>query len=356
MTEGGTGLESEIFLQGGDIGVGHGDIAGLHGHELLVGFEIVIGWKHTGTHEFFLQDLYEIEEVLGLVITYIIYFIGGNGQTVLSHLFLGGMLHDAGNAFYNIVHIGEIALAMAVIENLDGLAGHELVGKAEVGHIGTAGRAIDGEEAQAGTGDVVELGIGMGHELVALLGGGIERHGVVHLVVGAVRDLLVGAIHAAGAGINQVFHGGAAFVITVAAGFEDVEEAHQVTGNVGLGIGDAVAHTCLGCEVDHYLRTVLGKQGIDSGTVGNVALHKNKVGILRELRQAFFLDAHIVVVVHVVDAHYGHVLTLSQQFQGQIASDETGGTRHQDGLAFQRYIIVQHIISYRTFRKRNCGS
>ena len=34
----------------------------------------------------------------------------------------------------------------------------------------------------------------MGHQLVALLGGGVEAHGVVHLVVCRIRHLLVAAI------------------------------------------------------------------------------------------------------------------------------------------------------------------
>jgi len=40
------------------------------------------------------------------------------------------------------------------------------------------------------------------HQLVALLGGGVEAHGVVHIVVGAEGHFLVAAIDAAATGIH----------------------------------------------------------------------------------------------------------------------------------------------------------
>ena len=44
----------------------------------------------------------------------------------------------------------------------------------------------------------------MRHQLVALLRGGIEGYGVVHLVVYGVRHLLVAAIDRGGRGIDQM--------------------------------------------------------------------------------------------------------------------------------------------------------
>ena len=49
---------------------------------------------------------------------------------------------------HNVIHISEVALAISVIEDLDGLAFTELVGKTEVCHIGTTGRTMDGEETE----------------------------------------------------------------------------------------------------------------------------------------------------------------------------------------------------------------
>lgn len=154
---------------------------------------IVLG-QDTGTDQLFLQDGHEVKEVFGRVVADVIYLVRGDGQPVLTVLLLGGVLHDANYTFYYVVDIGEVALAVAIIENPDGFAFHQLIGEAEVSHVGTASRAINCKEAQAGRGNVVELRVGMGHQLVALLGGGIEAHGVVHLVVCRIRHLLVAAI------------------------------------------------------------------------------------------------------------------------------------------------------------------
>ena len=151
-------------------------------------------WQDSCTHQLFLKDGHEVEEVFGRVVADVIYLVRWDGQSVLAVPLLGGVLHDAHHSLHDVVNIGEVALAVAIIENLDGLAFHQLVGEAEVSHVGTAGRAIDGEEAEAGRGDVVELRIGMGHQLVALLRGGVEAHGVIHLVVCRIGHLLVAAI------------------------------------------------------------------------------------------------------------------------------------------------------------------
>ena len=190
----GIGFEAEVLFQGLRVGVGHGHVAGLHGHELLVGIEVVVLGQDTGTHQLFLEDGYEVKEVFGRVVADVIYLVRGNGQSVLAVLLLGGVLHDAHHSLHDVVDIGEIALAVAIIEDLDGLAFNKFVGKAKVSHVGTAGRTIDGEETQACRWDVVELRVGMGHQLVALLGGGVEAYGVVHLVVCRIRHFLVAAI------------------------------------------------------------------------------------------------------------------------------------------------------------------
>ena len=194
FSQAGIGLEAEVLFEGRRVGVGHGHIAGLHGHEFLVSIKVIILGEHAGTHQLFLQDGYEVKEVFGGVVADVVHLVRGDGQSVLTVLLLGGVLHDAHHSLHDVVDIGEVALAIAIVENLDGLAFHQFVGETEVCHIGTAGGAIDGEEAQAGRGNVVELRVGMGHQLVALLRCGIEAHGIVYLVICRIRHFLVAAI------------------------------------------------------------------------------------------------------------------------------------------------------------------
>lgn len=90
----------------------------------------------------------------------------------------------------------------------------------------------------------------MGHQLVALLRGGIEADRIIVFVIRRTRYLLVGSINATGTGINQVFH----FVIT--AGFQDVIETDQINLDVAVGIGDAITDSSLGGQIDNYLRMI----------------------------------------------------------------------------------------------------
>jgi hypothetical protein len=76
--------EPEVTFQGGGISIGGGDITGLHGNQLFVSLEVEILGQNPSTHQFLLEDLYEIEEVLGLAATNIIYGIGRNGKAILT--------------------------------------------------------------------------------------------------------------------------------------------------------------------------------------------------------------------------------------------------------------------------------
>lgn len=138
--------------------------------------------QHEGVH---LEGCSRSREVLGLAATDVINGVWLDGQAVLTSLFGWGLFHYPYNTFHNIVNVDEVPAAVAVVLYLDGLATQQFVGETKVGHIGPAGRTLDGEEAQARGGNVVEFAVSMRHQLVALLGGGIET---------------------AGAGVDEVLH------------------------------------------------------------------------------------------------------------------------------------------------------
>ena len=85
--------------------------------------------------------------------------------------------------------------------------------------------------------------------------------------------------------------------LVVAAGLEDVVEPYEVALDIGVGIGDAVAHACLGGEVDHYCYLVFGEDCLHSGLVGDGGVDEGPVALQRlYLLQAFILDVDIVVI------------------------------------------------------------
>lgn len=158
--------------------------------------EVEVGREDALLHEHALEGVHEVEQVLGVGVADVVDAGRRHRQAVSAGLHLWRVRHHARHALHDVVHVGEVALAVAHVEDLDGLAAQQLVGKAEVRHVRAAHRAVDREEAQAGRGDGVELAVGVSHELVALLGRRIERNRRVHVVVLAERHLLVAAVDA----------------------------------------------------------------------------------------------------------------------------------------------------------------
>lgn len=157
--------------------------------------KIVIVGENSCAYKFLLKYGDKVEQVFGVVVANVVHLVWGYGQTIVASAALGRVLHDAHHTLHNVVYIGKVALAVAVVEYFNGLAFYQFVGKTKVSHVGTACRAIDGKETQARGRNVVKFAVGMRHQLVALFGGCIQAYRVVHLVVGGVRHLFVAAIH-----------------------------------------------------------------------------------------------------------------------------------------------------------------
>ena len=230
-----------------------------------MGFEDIVCGQHAGADQFFLEDGHEVEQVLGLVVADVVDFVRGNGQVVFARALLGRMAHHAHHALYNIINVGEVALTVSVIEDFYRIPLYQFVGETEVSHIGSAGRAIDGEEAKTCAGYVVQFAVSMRHQFVALLRGGIEADGIIHLIIRGIGHFLVAPVDAAAAGIHKVLH------LVVAAGLEDIIETDKVALHIGIGVGDAITHACLRREVDHYIYFVFGEDLLDECLVGYIA-------------------------------------------------------------------------------------
>ena len=338
----------EISFEGGSISIGRGDITRLHGHELLVGLEVVVRGEYAGADEFLLEDIDKLQQVLGLAAADVVDGIRRDGQAVLAGLLFRGFAHDPDDAFHDVIDIGEIPSAVAVVVDLDGLTFQQFVRESEIGHIWTPGRTVDGEEAEARGRDIVKLGIAVGEELVAFLGSRIQAHRIIHPVVHAERDFLVATVHAAGAGVDQVLDtlvsgipglgcpGNA--VIRVPASLQDVVEPDHVALDVRIRVLDAITDTGLRRQVHDDIEVVFLEEAVDEGLVGEIALDE-LVGMLRgarrlllDLAQTVLLERRIVVVVQVVKPDDAEGLLGIQEPQHEVGAYETGGAGDEEGL------------------------
>ena len=129
--------------------------------------------QHACTNELLLEDVHKVKKILRMAVADVIQRIRRHGETVLPLLAFGRSLHHANDPLHDVIHIGEVAFAVAVVEDPDLFALHELIRKTEIRHIRAPCGAIHREEAQSRRGNVIEFGIGVRQKLVALLGGGI---------------------------------------------------------------------------------------------------------------------------------------------------------------------------------------
>ncbi len=113
----------------------------------------------------------------------------------------------------------------------------------------------------------------------------------------------------------------------LAAPLQHCQHAGEVALAVGKRVFQRVAHPRLGAQVDHPLELPLGKQGGHASLVRQLALHEAKMGEGGQHRQASLLEAHLVVVVEVVEPH--HLMTRLAQPSGHVKTDKAGGAGDQ---------------------------
>ena len=77
-----------------------------------------------------------------------------------------GVLAAAQNAIDNVVNVGEVSLQVAVIKDPDWQPVHDVVSEAEVGHVGSASRSVNGKKSKPRHWNAVELRIAVSHDFV----------------------------------------------------------------------------------------------------------------------------------------------------------------------------------------------
>ena len=93
------------------------------------------------------------------------------------------MIERSYYSFGNIIDEGEVATVVAVVENLDRFVVDNGIGKQKECHIGPAPGAVDGKKAKTGCRQIIEVTVGVRHELVGLFAGGVERERMIDIVM-----------------------------------------------------------------------------------------------------------------------------------------------------------------------------
>ena len=85
--------------------------------------------------------------------------------------------------------------------------------------------------------------------------------------------------------------------LVVTAGLQDIVETDKVALNVSIGIGDAVADSCLGGEVHDYGNLVLREDFLHCIFISDGGVDKSPVAMQSlYFFQTLILDVNIIVV------------------------------------------------------------
>ena len=176
-------------------------------------------------------------------------------------------------------------LHLAVIEEIDGLALEDRLGEEPWRHVRPAPGTVDGEEAQARHRQAVEMGVAIGHELVRLLGRGIERLRMIDRIAFRKRQLDVAAIDRGGAGEDQMLQ-----PLQMAAGFEHLELRDQIGRDIGAGVFERITHPRLRRQMDDPVDALgLLQQGFELALAGEIEAMEAEALLARE-----FLEPRLV--------------------------------------------------------------
>ena len=247
------------------------------------------------------------------------------------------MVDGANRTLGNVVDVGKVANHVAVVKNFDGFALADGVCEEHRRHVGPSPRAINREKSQARGRKTVEFAVGVRHQFVAHFRRGVKAHGLHGFVVLAVGNLRVHTVNRTRRGVNQMLD------TIVPTCFEHVQEAHNVTLQIGVRVRDAVAHTGLRRHIHDFLELLAFHQAVErllivdghpnEATVGQrrtlnrpPPLHFRLVAGDATLTKPTVLQSRVVIVVDVVDSD-DFIASLGQ-FLHQFRSDEAGSSSY----------------------------
>ena len=231
------------------------------------------------------------------------------------------MVNNPYHAFDDIVDIGKIAHHPAVVEHRDRRALHDAIGKLEQRHVRPSPRPVDGEEPEPGARNAEQMRIAVRHQFVGLLGRRVKRDRMIHVVVLRKWQPRVGAIHGTRRCIYEVPDA------RLARPLEHIAEARQIGVDVRGRIDQRVTHPRLRGKMHHRVEAVAGKQLRHGRAIGDIDFQERKIRAGAQACEAGLLEAHVVIVVQVVDTAH-HVAARDEAHAKRVA-DKAGSTRNQ---------------------------
>ena len=168
----------------------------------------------------------------------------------------------------------------------------------------------------------MDVGIAVGHHLVCLLRGGIERDRMLRRMVLGEGLTGVRPVNRTRGGVDQMAGLGPK------GSLEDIPESYQVRVDVGEGIFQGVPDPDLGGKVVDDGKRLALEEPQEPGPVHDIHAVEGKALPGKKAGEAGLLEGDLVVVVQVVDPH--HRMAHREESVGEGGSDEAGRASDKD--------------------------
>lgn len=132
--------------------------------------------------------------------------------------------------------------------------------------------------------------------------------------------------------------------LVVATCLQDIVESDKVALYISVGIGDAVADSCLSGKVYDNGNLVFREDFLHCVFISDGGVDKSPVTMQGfDFFQTLILDVDIVVVGYRIDTDNLDVIDIVEETLDEVATDKAGSARHEDGFALEIYVILYHV-------------
>ena len=132
--------------------------------------------------------------------------------------------------------------------------------------------------------------------------------------------------------------------LVVATCLQDIVESDKVALYISVGIGDAVADSCLSGKVYDNGNLVFREDFLHCVFISDGGVDKSPVTMQGfDFFQTLILDVDIVVVGYRIDTDNLDVIDIVEESLDEVATDKAGSARHEDGFALEIYVILYHV-------------
>ena len=117
------------------------------------------------------------------------------------------------------------------------------------------------------------------------------------------------------------------------ASLKDICKGNQVGLHIIVGMVDAVAHPCLGREMNDPVETVLGETGFNLSAIWARSARRTSISVpslggLFQHAKACFLEARIVICINIIEAN--DRIAALQKSLGDMKADKACRARNQN--------------------------